>query len=189
MVKLVFVRKAYGHYQLKISNVVRDFDFGVFVAPLVSTDTSPLLKELEYSNGPYQPAPDLSLNIMKEAVKNDPQLLDAAVRFLKFLSKPENVSLICIENGGVLGAVKGTMHSQLIDGFIRNKFPVMPKASWAAGFTDEYTDQLNRVFENWVNGNLSDEAFYAQVDVIQGNGARRFLTNMGVDYSSWDMVI
>ncbi|MGI6735033.1 MAG: ABC transporter substrate-binding protein [Bacilli bacterium] len=167
------------------SNVVRTFDFGVFVAPLVSNDTSAYLDEIEYSMGPYQPAPDLSLNIMKEAVKDNPEMLDAAVRFLKFLSKPDNVSLICVENGGVLGAVKNTRHSQLIDGFIRNKFPIGPKAGWASGFTDEHTDQLNRSFENWVNGNLTDEAFYNEVDTIQNAGARRFLSNMGVDYLGW----
>ena len=66
------------------------------------------LDEIEYSMGPYQPAPDLSLNIMKEAVKDNPEMLDAVVRFLKFLSKPDNVSLICVENGGVLGAVKNS---------------------------------------------------------------------------------
>lgn len=171
------------------SNVVRDFDFGVFVAPLVSTDSSPLLEEIEYSYGPYQPNPDLSLNIMKEAVKDDPEMLDAAIRFLKFLSKPENVSLISIENGGVLGAVKNTMHSQLIDEFIHSQFPIMPKASWASGFTDEHTDQLNRTFENWINGNLDDEQFYTQVDTIQAAGARRFLMNMDTNYTEWNVVL
>lgn len=108
------------------SNKQRQFDYGVFVAPLVSTDSSPYVNEVEYSNGPYQPAPDLSLNIMKAAVKDDPEMLDAAVRFLKFLTRPENVSMICIENAGVLGAVKNTGHSNLIDEFISQKFPIMP---------------------------------------------------------------
>ena len=108
------------------SNVVRAFDYGVFVAPLVSTDSSPYVKEVEYSNGPYQPAPDLSLNIMKAAVEDDPEMLDAAIRFLKFLTKPENVSLICIENAGVLGAVKNTGHSNLIDEFITQNSPFSP---------------------------------------------------------------
>lgn len=167
------------------SNVVRAFDYGVFVAPLVSTDSSPYVKEVEYSNGPYQPAPDLSLNIMKAAVEDDPEMLDAAIRFLKFLTKPENVSLICIENAGVLGAVKNTGHSNLIDEFITQKFPILPNASWPAGFTDEYGDRLNRKFEEWVNGNLTDAQFYAEVDSIQHKGAQEFIKNMGLDTSSW----
>lgn len=171
------------------SNVVRDFDYGVFVAPLVADDTSPYLNPIEYSYGPHEPRPDLSVNIMKEAVKNNPTMLDAALRFLKFISKPENVSLITVENGGVLGAVKNTMHSQLIDEFIHNLFPIMPKASWAAGFTDEYTDQLNRTFENWVNGDVNDTTFFNQVDTIQAAGARRFLNNMSVDFSDWSQVL
>lgn len=172
------------------SNVVREFDFGVFVAPLVANDTTNLLPEIEYSNGPYEPNPDLQLNIMKQAVKDDPVMLDAALRFLKYLTKPENVSLITVENGGVLGAVKNTMHSQLINEFIHNKFPIMPEASWASGFTDEFTDQLNRTFENWINESLTDEAFYAQVDNIQAAGARRFLQNMEVTITSdWTVIL
>ncbi len=162
------------------SNVVRNFDYGVFVAPQVSTDSSPYVQEIVYSNGPYQPAPDLGLNIMKAAVKGKPEVLDAAVRFLKYLSKPENVSLICIENGGVLGAVKNTGHSNLIDEFIRQKFPITSTAAWPAGFTDEYKDQLNRRFEEWVNGDISDATFYRSIDNIQKNGALAFANSMGL---------
>ncbi len=167
------------------SNVVRNFEYGVFVAPPVSTDSSPYVNEVEYSDGPYQPGPDLSLNIMKAAVEGKPEVLDAAVRFLKYLTRPENVSLICIENAGVLGAVKGTGHSNLIDEFIHQKFPILPNASWPAGFTDEYGDQLNRRFEQWVNGRLTDETFYAAVDEIQRNGALDFARNMGLNMTDW----
>lgn len=170
------------------SNTVRDFDFGVFVAPLVSTDSSPYVKEIEYSDGPYHPAPDLSLNIMKEAVKDDPAMLDAALRFLKYLTKPENVSLICVENGGVLGAVKGTTHSNLIDEFIRNRFPILPEASWPAGFTDEYGDRLNRTFEQWCNGTITDDVFFAEVDQNQFAGAKAFVANMKIDTAGWNIL-
>ncbi len=170
------------------SNVVRNFDYGVFVAPLVSTDTSPYVKDVEFSNGPYNPSPDLAVNIMKAAVEGKPEVLDAALRFLKYLSKPENVSLVCIENSGVLGAVKGTAHSNLIDEFIRQKFPVKPNAAWPAGFTDEYTDRMNRRFEEWVNGKISDEAFWTEADAIQAAGAKAFAANMGLDTADWNIV-
>lgn len=169
------------------SNVVRAFDYGVFVAPLVSTDSSHYVKEVKYSDGPYQPGPDLGLNIMKAAVENNPEILDAAVRFLKFLTKPENVSLICIENAGVLGAVKGTGHSNLIDEFISQKFPIKSDAAWPAGFTDEYGDRLNRTFERWVNGEVTDAQFYASVDEFQQKGAQAFVSNMGLDVSDWNI--
>ncbi len=171
------------------SNVVRNYDFGVFVAPLVSRDTSAFMREIEYSDGPFRPGPDLSLNIMRAAVENDPEMLDAAVRFLKFMTKPENVSLICVENGGVLGAVKNTAHSQLIDEFIHQKFPKLNNAAWPAGFVDEYGDRLNRAFENWVNGTISKQSFLSQVDVIQAAGARAFLDNLGIDTAGWNVRI
>ena len=171
------------------SNTVRSFDYGVFVAPLVSNDSSNYLGEVAYSDGPYQPGPDLSLNIMKAAVKDNPKMLDAALRFLKYLTKPENISLICVENGGVLGAVKGTNHSNIINEFIHNKFPITKQSSWPSGFTDEYVDQLNRKFEEWTNEIIDEEEFLKQVDIIQGKGARKFLDNMGIDYSSWNIKI
>ncbi|MDY2888627.1 MAG: extracellular solute-binding protein [Candidatus Caccosoma sp.] len=171
------------------SNTVREFDYGVFVAPLVSNDSSSLLGEVEYSTGPYQPSPDLSLNIMKAAVKDNPKMLDAALRFLKDLSKPQNVSLICVENGGVLGAVKGTNHSNIIDEFIKGQFPKTKDCSWPAGFCDEQGDKLNRRFEEWVNGVISKDEFLKEVDIIQATGAKTFLTNMNIDYSSWNIKI
>ena len=81
--------------------------------------------------------------------------------------------------------MKGTGHSNLIDEFIHQKFPILPNASWPAGFTDEYGDQLNRRFEQWVNGRLTDEAFYAAVDEIQRNGALDFARNMGLNMTDW----
>ncbi len=167
------------------SNMVRDFDYGVFVAPPVSSDSSSLVSTIEYSEGPYRPSPDLSLNIMKEAVKDDPKMLDAALRFLKYLTKPENISLICVENGGVLGAVKGTNHSNLVQEFIQTKFPIYKQCSWPAGFTDEQGDKLNRRFEEWVNGIITRDQFLKEVDIIQAEGARVFAKRMNIDVSEY----
>lgn len=126
---------------------------------------------------------------MKAAVKDNPKMLDAALRFLKYLSKPQNVSLICVENGGVLGAVKGTNHSNIIDEFIKGQFPKTKDCSWPAGFCDEQGDKLNRRFEEWVNGVISKDEFLKEVDIIQATGAKTFLTNMNIDYSSWNIKI
>ena len=169
------------------ANALRNFDYGVFTAPLVSTDTSALVEEVQYSHGPYHPQPDLSLNIMKAAIKGKPKVLEAAIKFLKFLSRPENVSLICVEKGGVLGAVKGTLHSQLINEFIKNDFPIKKECAWPAGFTDEQDDVLNRTFEKWVNGNISKDEFFRSVDSIQKKGANDFITSMGISTEGWNI--
>lgn len=175
-----------GIWAIPVENsTAKDFEFGVFVAPLVSTDSTEYADPIQYSDGPDEPVPDLVVNIMKAAVDGKPEVLDAAIRFLKYLTKPENVSNICIENAGVLGAVKNTGHSALIDEFIHQKFPVSPKASWPSGFTDEYKNRLNRLFETWINGQVTDEFFFAQVDEIQRAGALDFVERMGLDTSEW----
>lgn len=187
-------------------STAKNFDYGVFVAPYVTKDSKYSLKEITadlkegetvsasldylddivYSSGPYEPSPDLVVNIMKAAVKDKPEVLDAAVRFLKYLTKPDNVSMICIESAGVVGAVKGTGHSSIIDGFIRQKFPVSTKASWPKGFTDRYGDILNRRMEEWIKGSISDATFFAEVDYCNENGAKEFISKMSLDVSSWE---
>ena len=178
-----------GIWALPVENSTpKSFDFGVFVAPLVSTDTTKYASEIQFSDGPYEPEPDLVVNIMKQAVDGKPEVLDAAIRFLKFLTQPENVSMICIENAGVLGAVKDTGHSQLIDEFIRQKFPITPKASWPTAFTDENKDILNRTFEQWLEEKISDQNFYDKVDELNVKGAKDFIKKMGIDTSGWNII-
>ncbi len=188
------------------ASTAKDFDYGVFVAPYVTKDSSYSVKkitssltegetvsatldyldDISYSVGPYEPTPDLVVNIMKAAVKDKPEVLDAALRFLKYLTKPDNVSMICIENAGVVGAVKGTGHSAIIDEFLRQKFPVNTKADWPAGFTDRYGDILNRRMEEWIKGSISDETFFSEVDYCNENGAIEFIKKMSLDVSSWE---
>lgn len=168
-------------------STAKDFDYGVFVSPYVSDDSFGYLDKVSYSDGPYEPTPDLVVNVMKSAVENDPAMLDAAIRFLKYLTRPENVSMICIENAGVLGAVKNTGHSSLIDEFIRQKFPIRSNATWPSGFTDNNGDRMNRLFESWVNGNVGDEEFFSSADALNENGAREFAVKMQLDVSDWEV--
>ncbi len=175
-----------GIWALPVENsTYKEFEFGVFVSPLVDNTSLDFLDPIQYSNGPYEPEPDLVVNIMKAAVKDKPEVLDAALRFLKYMTKPENVSMICIENAGVLGAVKNTGHSEIIDEFINARFPITPSAGWPAGFTDEFKDKLNRLFERWINDQVTDEDFFTQVDIIQKDGANSFIRRMGLDTSGW----
>ena len=175
-----------GIWAIPVENSThKEFDFGVFVAPLISTDTTPYVNEIQFSNGPHEPEPDLVVNIMKSGVQGKPEVLDAAIRFLKFLTQPDNVSMICLENAGVLGAVKNTGHSALIDEFIRQKFPISPNASWPSGFTDENKDVLNRMFESWLNNAITDAEFYRRVDDLQVAGAKDFIAKMGINTAGW----
>lgn len=52
----------------------------------------------------------------------------------------------------------------------------------AAGFTDEYTDRMNRRFEEWVNGKISDEAFWTEADAIQAGGSKSLRRQYGAGH-------
>lgn len=47
---------------------------------------------------------------------------------------------------------------------------------------------MNRRFEEWVNGKISDEAFWTEADAIQSAGAKAFAANMGLDTADWNIV-
>lgn len=168
------------------NNTLREFDYGVFPAVLMGEDTTQYSSKLEYTeNGPYQPDPDLVLNIMKDAVKDNPLMLEAAVRFLQFMTTPENVSELVLENGTAIGAVKNTDTPPQLNEWINQPFPKIPKARWPLGFTDEQNMNFNKVVETWVKGGMADEEFYEQINQIQQTGADDYIKKMDIDTTGW----
>lgn len=168
------------------NNKGRTFDYGVFPAPLMTTDTTQYASKIEYTEkGPYQPDPDLQLNIMKDAVKNDPEKLDAAVKFLQYLTVPENVSMMVIEQGADIGAVKGTQVPPLLKDWVNNSFAKVPKANWPLAFTDEDNLSLNKAVETWVKNGMSDSDFYKKINELQLKGADSYIKSMKIDTSKW----
>ena len=65
------------------------------------------------------------------------QVLDAAVKFLKFLTTPENISALVLEQGSDIGAVKGADVPPILTDWISQPFAVTPKTNWPGAFTDE----------------------------------------------------
>jgi hypothetical protein len=135
--------------------------------------------------GPYQPAPDLQLNIMKAAVENDPDMLEAAVKFLKFMTTPENNSAMILEMGSDIGAVIGADVPPLLIDWLNQPFAIVPKTSWPGAFTAEYNVDLNKNLQMWVSGQLKDDEFYAIVNNLQQKGADAYIESAGVDTSGW----
>lgn len=168
------------------SNMQRSFDYGVVPAPLVSKDTSAFVEEVQYTErGPYQPGPDLSLNIVKPIVEANPDLKEAAVAFLKYLTVPENVSMMVLEQGAAIGAVRGTEIPPLLNDWLSNSFPIVPKANWPMAFTDEQNISLNKEFELWVKGETQDAAFFKIVNDLQQKGADDYIKRTNIDTTGW----
>ncbi len=169
------------------NNTAREFDFGVFPAPLMDSSTTKYTTEIEYTEkGPYQPKGDMILNIMKPAVKDDPALEAAAVKFLKFLTVPENISMIVEEQGSSLGAVKGATYNSVLDDWLDQSFPIVPETNWPLAFNSEQNDKLNRLFGEWVLGRHTDDKFFEQVNTIQQAGADAYIRDLNIDTSGWN---
>lgn len=161
-----------------------DYEVGIFPIPQFSIDSSEFATQAEYTEkGPYNPRPDLALNIMKPAVKDNPKLMAAAVKFLKYLTIPENITLMCEEQGAALGAVKGSGYNSILDEYFDQPFPkAFSNVSWPAGFTSGKNDSLDRSFGLWVLDSKTDKAFYDDVDKYMKEGAAELAGKMGLTY-------
>ncbi|MHB1454681.1 MAG: ABC transporter substrate-binding protein [Saccharofermentanales bacterium] len=172
--------------QAENNNKGKKFEFGVFPNPLLDKDTTPFAGKVEYTEkGPYQPDPDLQLNILKPTVKDNPELLAAAVKFLQFLTTPENESLMVLEQGSSIGAVKGCDIPPLLTDYFNNPFPKSLGTNWPGAFTAEKNLDLDKNLELWVKGEMDDAAFYAKVNEIQQAGADAYIESMGIDTAGW----
>ncbi len=172
--------------QSENSNKTRSFDFGVFPAPPISKDTTEYAADVKYTEkGPYQPDPDLQLNIMKDAVEGKPEVLDAAVKFLKFLTTPENNSAMILEQGSDIGAVIGSDVAPILAEWLNQPFAIVPKTNWPNAFTDEQNLALDKNLELWVKDSMADDEFFKKVNEIQQQGADDYIESMNIDTSGW----
>ena len=173
----------------------RTYDFGVFPVPILQADTKSLVPgneanpvqvaPVEYSDGPFEPGMDLSLNIMKPAVQNNPEMLDAAVKFLQFITQPDYITMLCEEQGSALGAVKGSGYNSILEDYMDQQFAKGFKISWPNGYTSSYKDKMDRSFGLWVLGQKSDADFFKDVNDFIRAGAKAQAEAMGIDLKAW----
>ena len=172
--------------QTENNNKAKKFSWGVFPAPMMDKDTTPYVGKIEYTEkGPYQPDADLQLNIIKPTVKDNPELLEAAVKFLQFLTTTQNQSLMILEQGSDIGAVKGCSIPPVLNEYFQNPFPKSVNASWPSAFTDECSLDLDKNFELWIKGEMKDNDFYKKVNELQQKGADDFIKKMNIDTTGW----
>lgn len=165
----------------------RDFETGMFTSPIISNDSYDYLPEIEYTEkGPYQPGVDFQLNIMQPAVEGKPEVLDAAVKFLQFLTQPEYLSIYAEEWGADLPATKDSTYSPLLNEWMEMQFPKTRNTAWPQAFVTEYNSKLNRLFAEWLNGRKSNAQFYAAVDEYQKAGANEAIKKMGINTAGWN---
>lgn len=149
------------------SNTERDFEASMIPACPVGPDTYDWLVEPEFTQGPDKPAVDFVVNIMEPAVKDDPALLDAAVKFLQFFTAPENQKAFLDENGASLSAIKGVEAPGALAGWLASDFPKMKQTVWPGCQNAEYTELLNAELDKWIKGAITDEEVFKNIDELQ----------------------
>lgn len=178
----------------------RDWKFGVFPMPLVSSDSKEYLigKSLPAAAAKlaktesvqldssetyttltraerfielYQPAPSLYLNLMHHGIYSNDKVKENAIKFLKFLSTPEHVSQMCVEHQGVLGGVKGAVPGRSLDEWLMSSFPKSKAINWPTSATLADDVTINQYFSKWVSDAISDAEFFQNVASIQKESA------------------
>jgi len=166
-------------------NRERNFEFGMFPPIPLSEKESPYVSAPKYTDsGPYEPEPSVTLNILRPSVERR-GTEEAAVRFLQFLTAPENLSLLIQEDRTSIGAVEGVPVPDLLREWISRPFPITPNYTWPTGLDTESYDQWNQYTSAWINGKLSDEIYFAAIDEIQGKAADRIIQMNNIDTSGW----
>ena len=173
---------------MEMSNTRRNFDYGIFPTPTVTTRTSRFVKDIPTTIGVFEPpgAPASSYNVIKPVVENNPGMLEAAVAFLKYITIPENLSEIILENGFLLGAVRGSAIPPILQEYMNQPFPTFTTQAPRA-FTTEMNQAMAREMEMWVKNQINDATFFANWNRIQQQGADDYIRLNNVDISGWNI--
>lgn len=173
------------------SNILRNFEFGVTIPPLVQSDTTALAEDLERKSirEGFQSNVLVAFNVMKPAVQDNPELLEKAIDFLMYLTTPDAVTALCQEHGGSLPAVKDSGHASLLDsvGWLDNRFYDTNHAEWPIAFTLDQNAIADSLFNDWVLGKISQSDFYRQLNQVQQTGADRMISYMNIDTAGWNI--
>ncbi len=184
--KVAMMEDGVGRMVQENANTERGFAYGMFAAPVADSATSEYAADVEYEKGPYQPPICNSFNIVKAAVEGKPGEEEAAIRFLQWITTPENNSQLVLEfHGQVLGAVKGCAIPPELNDWFQQDFPRTPQAQWVLGPTLEATNLMSRYLEMWVWDYIDDATFIEKYDKALSDGIEAQIKSMGIDTSGW----
>lgn len=184
--KVAMMEDGAGRMILENANTERGFEYGIFAAPIADSSTSQYAQDVEFEKGPYQPPVCNSFNIVKAAVDGKPGEEEAAIRFLQWITTPENNSQLVLEfHGQVLGAVKDCEIPPELAEWFKQDFPRTPQAQWVLGPTLESTNLMSRYLEMWVWDYIGDEEFIEKYDKALYQGVQDQIAGLGIDTTGW----
>lgn len=123
-----------------------------------------------------KPTPSLYLNLMKHGIYDNEKVKENAVKFLKFLSTPENVTKILQDHQGVLGGVSGTIPGVILKDWLLQEFPEVPTCKWPDAYIVANNQKINQALMRWIatNTESADDEFFSLVSDQQISGARAY---------------
>lgn len=149
------------------SDTKRSFEFGVIPMLPIESDSTPNamdVKRLKTKDATKSISE--SFGIMKKSVE-DHQNLDVAVKFLQFLTTPENIEFLINEEASAIPAVIGTNAGGFWPEWLETESPNIPAGRWLDAIKPENFDMFYRNIQDWLNDSISDKKFYETVDTIQ----------------------
>ena len=173
------------------SNTKRNFEFSMFVPPLVSTDTYPDVRVPEYTEaGPYQPDLAVAWNIFKPELQDRSEAYFAyAADFLKYITSTDNISMIMDEWAVQLGATKTCSVPALLTDWMKRPFAkTLVGTIQIGGFTAGTNATRNALLEQYVKDMMPEEQFFKEWDAEWWRDMNQYAEEQGIDITDWEKV-
>lgn len=186
------------------SNTEREFDYGMFMHPYVSTDTNVTVDGVNVvlddpsmvrvaektESGPHKLKLAVAYSLMKPELQNRPETqLDWSMDYLKFLSATENLNIIVEECAGArIGATKSVKVPKVLESWMAQSFTITPVGTinvsgFAAGDTTAVRTSL---LEQYVKSMITEEEFFAAWDQEWYENIHEYAEEQGFDISGYD---
>ncbi len=181
----------------------RDWDYGLFPMPLVDNTFSKTVGSASYSASLAAPTESgkldevnssvhVSLNIITEGAKDEATIKNA-IKFLKFLTVPENninISREQISMSPLKNIPEGDDINPILLSldWLDNDFYMAPNAKWPFGYTTLNMGNLNTAFQAWItatNKSSADNTFFNAYNLNLQAGADAMIEALNIDTSSW----
>lgn len=122
------------------------------------------------------PTPSLYVNLLRNGIYDNQEVLNNAIKFLKFLSLPENISMITEEHQGVLGGPIGSTAGVSLRDWLQQEFPIVPTCKWPDAYIVGNNSAINQALKKYIKDNsaTADETFFAVVAQQQKEGATTY---------------
>jgi hypothetical protein len=103
---------------------------------------------------------------------------DAAIKWLQWLTEPQNCAFLVNENEEQLPCAKGAPLGPLWTELLSNKMPLYKTqiAWWGEGLQFDNTDfnEVRKIFVAWMTGQMDDETFFKRQQEEMAAGADRY---------------